>query len=409
LAPGLASRDGNHPPGTDEMVRLSCGFGNSLTLPLVLLLSLVPAGAMAERAVSYTALFLAGWSPLLWTVGYRALGSLEGQDCSLEGRFRRRGSSLAPLAGISQAPFEGATGPRGRQTTKGRLPLPAGASSAGAPASQDRLESVDVSVVDVDVAADPADAAGRAPPPPSPAEEDGGRSLSESARLARSVWAGLAPLREVSARVLNPPLCGILLGCGLGFSPLAAVFAGGGQGAAAPVAARVSLEAALIVGSVRSAFDACRMLGTATLPVQAVVLASSLYREEAPGAGEVAGAVTGLPKRSGLLPAEPSERRALVAIAVTRLLLMPLAGLALYLAARGLLPRDPLCHLAVLVQAAMPPAQNLVVIMQLRDSTQPLARRFARLVVRLYALAAASVAVWTLVFCSVTGVRLGSL
>ena len=98
-----------------------------------------------------------------------------------------------------------------------------------------------------------------------------------------------------------------------------------------------------------------------------------------------------------------------MAIAVTRLLLMPLAGLALYLAARGLLPRDPLCHLAVLVQAAMPPAQNLVVIMQLRDSTQPLARRFARLVVRLYALAAASVAVWTLVFCSVTGVRLGSL
>ena len=48
------------PAGTREMIMACCAFGNSLTLPLVFLSSLLPAAAY-QRAVGYTALFLAGW------------------------------------------------------------------------------------------------------------------------------------------------------------------------------------------------------------------------------------------------------------------------------------------------------------------------------------------------------------
>ena len=40
------------------------------------MMSLLPAAAF-DRAVGYTALFLVGWSPLLWSLGYSQLSSLE--------------------------------------------------------------------------------------------------------------------------------------------------------------------------------------------------------------------------------------------------------------------------------------------------------------------------------------------
>jgi len=58
--------------GARELTAAACAFGNSLTLPLVFLAALLPAGAF-DRAAGYTALFLVGWSPLLWSVGLRLL------------------------------------------------------------------------------------------------------------------------------------------------------------------------------------------------------------------------------------------------------------------------------------------------------------------------------------------------
>ncbi len=55
-------------------MRAACTFGNSLTLPLVFLNALLPAAAF-DRAVGYTALFLTGWSPLLWSLGYSQLAT----------------------------------------------------------------------------------------------------------------------------------------------------------------------------------------------------------------------------------------------------------------------------------------------------------------------------------------------
>ena len=60
--------------GTRELVTACCTFGNSLTLPLVFMMSLLPSGGF-DRAAGYTALFLVGWSPFLWTYGYQLLGS----------------------------------------------------------------------------------------------------------------------------------------------------------------------------------------------------------------------------------------------------------------------------------------------------------------------------------------------
>ena len=68
--------------GTRELVSAACTFGNSLTLPLVFLNALLPAAAF-DRAVGYTALFLTGWSPLLWSLGYSQLASA---GCAAEGQ-----------------------------------------------------------------------------------------------------------------------------------------------------------------------------------------------------------------------------------------------------------------------------------------------------------------------------------
>lgn len=54
------------------MVAACCTFGNSMTLPLVFLGSLLPP-PVAARAVGYLALYQMAWSPLLWALGPRML------------------------------------------------------------------------------------------------------------------------------------------------------------------------------------------------------------------------------------------------------------------------------------------------------------------------------------------------
>ena len=90
----------------------------------------------------------------------------------------------------------------------------------------------------------------------------------------------------------------------------------------------------------------------------------------------------------------------LAAVATVRLFLMPLASMFLVtgLASAGLLPRDPICQLALMVEGSMPSAQNLVLLMQLRESTQPLAPRTAQLLLQLYTLAVIPITFWMAVF-----------
>jgi hypothetical protein len=57
----------------------------------------------------------------------------------------------------------------------------------------------------------------------------------------------------------------------------------------------------------------------------------------------------------------------------------------------------------------MPSAQNLVVVLQLRAATQPLAPRMAALLLRLYALSVLPVGLWVSFFVSRLRVPLAAL
>lgn len=86
-APGIAAAlqppPATAPPGMRALVQTACAFGNSLTLPLLFLLSLIPPGTEGV-ATGAIALFLLGWSPMFWTLGLRRLTSAA--DDMLEGR-----------------------------------------------------------------------------------------------------------------------------------------------------------------------------------------------------------------------------------------------------------------------------------------------------------------------------------
>lgn len=115
-----------------------------------------------------------------------------------------------------------------------------------------------------------------------------------------------------------------------------------------------------------------------------------------------------------LRPRGAWEWRAAAAVGAVRFLLMPLLSAVLVLgaAAAGLLPRDPAVLLALMLQGTMPPAQALVVMLQL--PTGPgrakggrggggdgaLAGASARLTLQLYAVSALPVTLWASWFAS---------
>ena len=112
-----------------------------------------------------------------------------------------------------------------------------------------------------------------------------------------------------------------------------------------------------------------------------------------------------------ILPRDPIERRVLGTVGFVRLALMPIASLAIVgaLTALGVLPDDPICRLVLLVEGSMPTAQNLVLLMNLNENTQPLAGRTGKLLLRLYPLAILPVTVWMTFFVQRMPVPLASL
>lgn len=112
-----------------------------------------------------------------------------------------------------------------------------------------------------------------------------------------------------------------------------------------------------------------------------------------------------------ILPRDHAERRVLGTVGVVRLILMPMASMAIVggLAALGLLPDDPICRLVLLVEGSMPTAQNLVLLMNLNTNTQPLASRTGKLLLRLYPIAILPVTVWMTLFVQWMPVPLAAL
>lgn len=111
------------------LVQTACAFGNSLTLPLLFLVSLIPA-ALEGVATGAIALYLLGWSPLFWTLGLRRLTAAA--DAMLQGD-----SSAAAVGNAGTAPPPprgggGATGPGGAFPGMHRSTTPDSARTHGA-------------------------------------------------------------------------------------------------------------------------------------------------------------------------------------------------------------------------------------------------------------------------------------
>eukprot|EP00879_Flechtneria_rotunda_P019334 GHRR01020306.1.p1 GENE.GHRR01020306.1~~GHRR01020306.1.p1 ORF type:complete len:377 (+),score=128.84 GHRR01020306.1:1633-2763(+) len=103
---------------------------------------------------------------------------------------------------------------------------------------------------------------------------------------------------------------------------------------------------------------------------------------------------------SQLKPSAAWEWRAMLAVAVVRFVLLPSVTTAIVLTALhfGMLPADPVCAFMLLLQSVMPPAQNLVLMMQLQPSTAVLAPATARLLLQMYVLAVLPVTLWVSLF-----------
>ena len=330
-----------------------CAFGNTFTLPLVFLAEVLGA-SYADKVAGFIALYLIGWSPALWTVGYQLLAGGDGDG-----------------------------------------------SAAGA---------------------------------------DAGRRTRQSPPA--SLWA---TTKYLVKETVNPPLIGIFLGVLIGVSPARVYLLGGASAAAA--AASLPPDLGVVANAARAAFELAVLLGGATLPVQTLVLASSFVKiptaeeteaveaatlaKAAAAAVEVSrgatataggGAAWFSTRRAAALVAEGAARsvrgvvvaaaklfamdesdvRALFVASALRFVVLPLGGVLCALALRAAnspwYPNDPVVAVVVMTMAAMPPAQNLVLLTNLREETRPLAPRLAGLLLRMYVLAIVPTTVWLTVF-----------
>jgi hypothetical protein len=161
--------------------------------------------------------------------------------------------------------------------------------------------------------------------------------------------------------------------------------------------------------------QAVSLLGTATLAVQTVVLATSLGAS-LPKPGEKAAKISHLEADSEVHPAsgqvgtnlpvaEPVlDSKAFWVISVVRLILLPFSGIffSFILQCWHMLPPDPIYRLVILVESAMPTAQNLVLLAQLNAGTRPLAGMLAALLLRQYAISVFPLTLWMAIFLAFT-------
>ena len=114
-----------------------------------------------------------------------------------------------------------------------------------------------------------------------------------------------------------------------------------------------------------------------------------------------------LSKMKAMFAFGASDARALLVASAVRFFILPasmtLFALALKAANSPWYPADPVVAIVVLTMAAMPPAQNLVLLTNLQENTRYLAPRLAGLLLRMYVLAIPQVTLWLTAFAAVTG------
>ena len=367
--PSAAAREAAARAAADPMARVGvacCAFGNTFTLPLVFLVEVLGA-VHGDKVAGFIALYLIGWSPALWTIGYSLLAGGGGEASSSSGAAARGG------------------GP------------------------------------------------------------------GRSAHSSRGEGGFLAALKVAARETVNPPLVGICLGVLIGVTPLRRYLLGGSDAFLSP--SLLPPELALVQGAAKALFELAVLIGGAALPGQTLVLASSFVKfdddavdgdraGEGEGGSEDGDARGGKKKNAsektpdsptslalarratmirvtitagardaarsafdaarGLFSLGASDFRALFVASLVRFFVLPLGGvlgaLALRAANSPWYPEDPIVAVVVLTMAAMPPAQNLVLLTNLREETRHLAPRLAGLLLRMYVLAIPPTTAWLTVF-----------
>ena len=340
-----AQPQGAYGPHAWRLVVTACAFGNSVTLPLLLLgTTLSPPDA--AHVTGLCALFMAGWSPLLWSVAWRLLAP-DGCDTSPAVRTPNDAPPSQPVA---------EAWPASPVTPK---PLLIG------------------------------------PPPGAPAL--GAAALRHRGRVAARALADAAELAlAATRRTLNPPLVGACIGFLVGASPLRGLALQG-------VVAHHPPEIAVLAAALHTLQHAAALLASAVVPVGTLVLASALT------AGLMRDGAVSRPAHPTVDVSDVSAaltRGGLAAeavIATVRLVLMPALTLLLgsWLDAAGWLPHDPLARLLLCTQACMPSAQNLVLLLTLRRGTAAAAPSVAQTLVRQYLVATLPCAAWMATFARI--------
>lgn len=345
-----------------DMSRLgiaACSFGNTFTLPLVFLTEVL-GRARADETAGYIALYLIGWTPVLWTVGFLLIAgpvavaglSKDGgaknaiRDTYLTARatMERISKELMnpPLLGIIAGVLIGATplkevfvGNLGQATSNFPMALTFVsvvfralfelAASIGAAALPGQMLVLASSLVKI-------------------TPEDVERRLARARKAKEKATSSESAEGEENTELVKKTNVVVL---------------------------------------VRDT-----VLGTVTRSFEAV---ASLFNKIRAG-------------WDYLCRLELPDARALVAACLVRFFALPAACLFGLLFLRALnspwFPSDSLAALVLLTMSCMPAAQNLVLLTQLREATRPLAPRLAALMLRQYVIAIVPVTFWLTAFTS---------
>ncbi|KAL4855619.1 hypothetical protein ACK3TF_003943 [Chlorella vulgaris] len=422
-AAALALKPKQAPPvaGPAQLVPAAAAFGNSFTLPAVFLTTLLPK-ALADRALGYAALFLLAWSPCLWSIGLALVRGKQGPKAQ-----QGQKAQQAPQQVVSGRQTAGTAADEQQQASE--------------PPPPKRLAWRQPRVVDVTPLTAPGSSGGNSSSSSSSSSSDTSAAKEEAASQSEPLgWTqrlALHPfftsqLGQFGTQVMNPPVLAILLGMLVGLTPagraVMAISQPAGAAAAGTATAGAALalppELGMVHALAKATLEVIELLAQGTLAVQTLVLASSLLQQPAgrvaainvgPASAATAAAAASRHRRGWLgalkqlLPSDSVEARSLAILSFTRFLLLPLATLGCLqaLASGGLLSpvmSDPVLLFVLLTEACMPSAQNLIILLQLSESTQALAPSFARMLLKLYIYAILPVTLWVTAFATNLGI-----
>lgn len=229
-----------------------------------------------------------------------------------------------------------------------------------------------------------------------------------------SSWNWLMSLNKGILRSLNPPVVSILLGMLVGLSPFGRQVLLSLRGPHGADVARLPFELSLGWTGLKGAYEVIEMLAAGTLAMQTLVLASSLLQKSGQAPQRMESESGGMVKSflKAVMPTDATEARALGVLFLVRFILLPTTAIVTWQwVARAPwaapLVADPLFLFVIAVQAVMPSAQNLIIMLQLSDTMRPVAPAFARLLLKLYAYAVLPVTLWVTAFASRLSIPLG--